>query len=225
MSNRLPVLADQIRTVHEAARTAARFSADKAIEAGHLLIEAKEAIGHGQWLPWLKQTGLSERTATGYMRLARLGIKSATVADLGLRTTLTRLAKRRERPAARVEQLLSEVFEPNALVKLHALDEDGGLYVLYLWSHDGLSAHLWLFWPSERWLDDRSMTFAFRGPLQRGGLADRIIEVGFPLARAEMILNLRSFTSLEWLDNLCLLTFSDQLERMATELERPAVKP
>ena len=42
-----------------------------AIEAGALLLEAKEQLKHGQWLPWLKDhCTISERTAQLYMRTA-----------------------------------------------------------------------------------------------------------------------------------------------------------
>jgi protein gp37 len=47
-------------------------SAASAADAGRKLIEAKAIVGHGQWLPWLKDhVGISERTAQDYMALAR----------------------------------------------------------------------------------------------------------------------------------------------------------
>jgi hypothetical protein len=69
-SNRLTVLAAEIRDAHAAAGAAAVTRARRAIDAGRALIEAKELLKHGQWLPWLRQhCRLPERTAQLYMKL------------------------------------------------------------------------------------------------------------------------------------------------------------
>lgn len=94
--NALPAVADlavQINTEHERAFGKAREALEHARRAGELLLQAKAAVDHGQWLPWLAaNVAFSERTAQGYMRLAArwdtLQTKSATVADLGLRDAL-----------------------------------------------------------------------------------------------------------------------------------------
>ena len=52
-----------------------------ALDAGALLNDAKAAAGHGQWLPYLDHLGVRERTVQRWMRLAKAGVKSATVAD------------------------------------------------------------------------------------------------------------------------------------------------
>jgi hypothetical protein len=83
-SNRLPVLADEIRKAHAEVGAAMATAAERAITAGHLLIEAKELAGHGEWLPYLKALGIPPRTAQRYMTLAASGCKSATVAHLGI---------------------------------------------------------------------------------------------------------------------------------------------
>jgi hypothetical protein len=71
-SNRLPVLAATISEHLEAAETATRRGLEHAIAAGLLLIEAKELVAHGEWIPWLKANcRLSPRQAQVYMRLAR----------------------------------------------------------------------------------------------------------------------------------------------------------
>ena len=51
---------------------ALKDSVRHAIEAGSLLLEAKEQLKHGQWLPWLRDHCImSERTAQLYMRCAK----------------------------------------------------------------------------------------------------------------------------------------------------------
>ena len=51
---------------------------------GQRLIEAKETLPHGEWLPWLtEQVEFSERTAQYYMQLAREWTNPQSIADLG----------------------------------------------------------------------------------------------------------------------------------------------
>jgi hypothetical protein len=67
----LAQLAQRINAECTAALTAARTALEHARRAGELLVEAKAACGHGQWLRWLEaNVPLSRRTAQGYMRLA-----------------------------------------------------------------------------------------------------------------------------------------------------------
>jgi hypothetical protein len=92
-SNSLADLAARINVAHEAAGTALKSGVAHAMHAGDLLIEAKEQLGHGEWLPWLKTNfPFSDRTARLYMQVARrraeLEVKMATVADLTLRNVL-----------------------------------------------------------------------------------------------------------------------------------------
>lgn len=83
--NFLPSIAVDIKAAHEAVGLNARAMAERALEAGRLLIEAKDNLRHGEFLPWLKDNvGMSERTARRYMTLAKSGVKTATVADLGI---------------------------------------------------------------------------------------------------------------------------------------------
>jgi hypothetical protein len=71
-SNRLPVLASSINDHLAAAESATRRGLEHAIAAGALLIEAKELVAHGEWLPWLQANcRIGERQAQTYMRLAR----------------------------------------------------------------------------------------------------------------------------------------------------------
>ncbi len=93
MSNRLPILAAEIRKAHAGVEDAARTAAEHAIEAGTALIEAKALVKHGEWLPWLKEhCEISERTAQLYMKIVRLGFKSETVADLGIKAAAKAIA-------------------------------------------------------------------------------------------------------------------------------------
>jgi hypothetical protein len=71
-SNYLIELAARIKAEHEAVSVALKDSVRHAIEAGSLLLEAKEQVKHGQWLPWLREhCTISERTAQLYMRTAK----------------------------------------------------------------------------------------------------------------------------------------------------------
>ena len=95
----LTKLAQRINAAHSKIQQAMKAGLEHAIEAGLLLIEAKAAVGHGEWLPWLDQNcTVSPRTAQAYMRVARhvpkLEDKSAAVADLTLREALSQMASR-----------------------------------------------------------------------------------------------------------------------------------
>lgn len=75
------------------------------IGIGLRLIEAKEMLPHGEWLRWLtEQVGYSERSAQGYMRLARMGANPQLVADLGVRKVLSLLTL----PMEEQEQFLAK---------------------------------------------------------------------------------------------------------------------
>ena len=59
----------EIRTYVNAAR---QILTKCAVEIGRRLVEAKELLPHGEWLPWLQQeTDFSERTAQTYMKIFR----------------------------------------------------------------------------------------------------------------------------------------------------------
>jgi hypothetical protein len=101
-SNSLTDLAARIRAEHEAASAAFKDSVSHGIAAGEMLIEAKDQIAYGQWLPWLHEhCTIPERTAQLYMRLARKvpQLKSATVADLTTRAAARLIAKPRKQEA------------------------------------------------------------------------------------------------------------------------------
>lgn len=65
-------LAAQINKEHNASVKAASSTVEHARRAGELLIEAKDRVEHGQWLPWLKDNfPFTTVTAQNYMRIAR----------------------------------------------------------------------------------------------------------------------------------------------------------
>ena len=100
-SNLAPVptlddLAQKINEHHDEAKNAMKKGLEHAIAAGRLLLEAKEMVPHGKWLPWLEANcTVADRTAQLYMRVSResktIEAKYATVADLTLRDGLKAL--------------------------------------------------------------------------------------------------------------------------------------
>ena len=72
---------------------AKRAGGEAILTIGRCLIEAKDMLSHGEWLPWLnEQVEFSERTARNFMRLAREWTNRQTLADLGASKALTLLA-------------------------------------------------------------------------------------------------------------------------------------
>jgi hypothetical protein len=65
------VIAGEVRREHAAVGDHLHSALDRAIRCGDLLIEAKDAVDHCEWGPWLKTAGLAPRTAQLYMQLAR----------------------------------------------------------------------------------------------------------------------------------------------------------
>lgn len=72
---------------------AKRAGGEAILTIGRCLIEAKDMLQHGEWLPWLnEQVELSERTAQKFMKLAREWSNPNTLADLGASKALMLLA-------------------------------------------------------------------------------------------------------------------------------------
>jgi hypothetical protein len=94
--NRLAVLAAEVRVAHAGVVAAATVAAERAIEAGKALTEAKALLAHGQWLPWLKEhCQISARVLPRlYMKIVRLGLPAPAVADLGLQAAGDRERRR-----------------------------------------------------------------------------------------------------------------------------------
>jgi hypothetical protein len=103
-------LAREIRAEHEAAERAWRSAVQHAHRAGQRLLDAKALVRHGEWLPWLREIGIPERTAQQYMRLAR---KYADHADLPatIAEALESLGDRERRAHRERMQQLSAEFD------------------------------------------------------------------------------------------------------------------
>ena len=72
---------------------AKRTGGEAILTIGRCLIEAKDMLPHGEWLPWLNErVELSERTAQKFMRLAQKWSNPSALADLGATKALMLLA-------------------------------------------------------------------------------------------------------------------------------------
>ena len=82
-----------IETITGEILEAKRAGGEAILTIGRCLIEAKEQLPHGEWLPWLhERVDLSERTAQKFMKLAREWSNPNTLADLGASKALILLA-------------------------------------------------------------------------------------------------------------------------------------
>lgn len=109
----LSALATQINAAHVASAAATISSLEHARDCGKLLIEARAAVKHGQWLAWLKaNVACSVRTAQYYMKVAEhweaLADENATVANLTLKTAVKLLTLPKPREYMSVEEYMSE---------------------------------------------------------------------------------------------------------------------
>lgn len=87
----LPQLAAGANREHLACEAAYGTAIEHAFRAGEHLLAAKAQVAHGAWLPWLEANfGASERTAQGYMQIAREDPQR--VADSSVRQALATLA-------------------------------------------------------------------------------------------------------------------------------------
>jgi hypothetical protein len=85
-------LAAGVRAAEAAMSAASHEMAERALEAGRLLIEAKARCRHGEWLHFLQRAGMHDRQARRLMQLTRSGLRSDTVADLGVKGALQLIA-------------------------------------------------------------------------------------------------------------------------------------
>jgi hypothetical protein len=77
-------IADKVRTAADRIRDRVKKAVEDIIEVGNDLLAVKEALPHGQFLPWLRsEFGWSERSAQNFMSVAEK-FKSAKIADLSI---------------------------------------------------------------------------------------------------------------------------------------------
>jgi hypothetical protein len=110
-SNRLAVLATEIRAAHEDVSRSAKYSAERAVDAGRSLAEAKadESIARGRWERWVEQeAGAPYSTAQRYIQMyvavsdQALSIEDISeVGQIGALKAVAREIRRREQAEAR----------------------------------------------------------------------------------------------------------------------------
>lgn len=142
----LEALAGSIRAEHARYCASFRNAIGHALEAGRLLLEAKSATDHGRWLAWLTtHCELAERTAQGYMRLAKNSVmllegdpqRVADLADLSVRGAAKLLAKHKSpdiNPAKAQDAVRSERESLNKIKALGKRLEQQRDCVLFLWT-------------------------------------------------------------------------------------------
>ena len=82
-----------IETITAEILTLKQNAGEAIIGIGQRLIEAKEMLPHGDWIPWLNErVEFSDRTASRFMRLAREWTNRTALSDLGATKALTLLA-------------------------------------------------------------------------------------------------------------------------------------
>lgn len=83
-------LATRANQLHEMALDAGKQTLEYAFECGRVLAEVKDSLGHGEWVPWVKENFRgSTRTAQRYLRLAA---NATTVSHLEAETLSEALA-------------------------------------------------------------------------------------------------------------------------------------
>lgn len=88
-----PAESRTIETITNEILDAKRTGGEAILTIGRCLIEAKDMLPHGEWLPWLNErVEFSERTAQKFMQLAREWANPNTLADLGASKALMLLA-------------------------------------------------------------------------------------------------------------------------------------
>lgn len=91
----------------------------RAIGLGQDCLDAKELLGHGKFLPWLKELGLSSSTAANYMKVAREVTPGSRLESLSYSKVLALLAA----PAEEREQLAVETEDKSAAEVRRLIEE------------------------------------------------------------------------------------------------------
>ena len=96
-----------------------RNMVNSALEIGFDLMEAKEACRHGEWMPFLKDIGLSASTAANYMRIAKEVSADSKMAQLPYTKILALMAAPKEDREA-----LAEVAGEMSAAEIRRLTEE-----------------------------------------------------------------------------------------------------
>ncbi|MGI5963655.1 MAG: DUF3102 domain-containing protein [Lawsonibacter sp.] len=89
----LPMNGRSIEVITNEILDAKRTGGEAILTIGRCLVEAKDILPHGEWIPWLnEQVEFSERTARRFMRLYRECSNRPALADLGATKALALLA-------------------------------------------------------------------------------------------------------------------------------------
>ena len=120
-------LADRERAL-EMVKKCEKSAVLSAWHLGHFLIEKKDRLEHGAWLPWLESTDISSSRAADYMRLAR-EISSAGNLKSSIRATLRALPSPSTTPKSKpapavVEPEPVEPAEPDSAAVIEKLEAD-----------------------------------------------------------------------------------------------------
>ncbi|WP_164892909.1 DUF3102 domain-containing protein [Mesorhizobium sp. M7A.F.Ca.US.010.02.1.1] len=134
-SNRLPVLAAEIKNASVVFAQAQRMSADCIIVMGKSLVEAKELCAHGEWTGFLKAAGISPRSAQRYMRIVKSGIGSDYLSIVGLTDALDE-----------IDAAVAAMPDPGWATFISYENEDGPPDVMMWWSTGSLTGGFLQTW-------------------------------------------------------------------------------
>lgn len=150
---------------HDLASSAARTALLHARECGSRLLRIKESLGHGKFLPWLKDNfHASDRTAQGYMRLAANPQRVADLGSVSIREALKAISdgSRKTAPHAHCP---FEISNDQAVMFFHP---EGAGYGIISPSRDAGYFHLAYVTGTDGNDDDgRALITGTRRPVQR----------------------------------------------------------
>ena len=149
----IDVLVSRINTAHAEAKAYAGRAIDRALEAGELLLLAKQRIPHGQWQSWLMEhcPAIGPRQAQRYMKIAGdLPVEKRHESFLTINGALRMLiVDDPDRSPAAKEPRQEISFLPNTGETAYLIDDDWEYFIVQSSQHPG---YYWL----QRWFNDRA---------------------------------------------------------------------
>lgn len=112
-------LTRSIEEITASARMNMQDMVNRAIALGHDFIDAKEQLGHGEFLPWLKKLGISSSTASNYMKVAREIQPGSRLAEMPYSKALALLSA----PADQRDELADAAEDKSAAEIRKLIDE------------------------------------------------------------------------------------------------------